>query len=396
MRIGKSLKYFGFALALGTFLTVKCDNVDAATVIANDKLPETITKGEVKYVFAQGVNETSGKSNQPFYSEDSTGEYQLYCSDRNNGNFTGSYTLTKGKRLDYGLTAILVRQDNIYHDEVYTRVLANSVYTNGDSNENAIAKDLLNTWITQMAIWGYQGTFSSGELVGDVGISYKHYGDNVTGYEIYTNQDYSSKLVTTAMWQGYVDSLIKEAQEVNAKSPYDATMTVKTEGDWTTIKGTKSVKSGLIDVSLGNGDVTAGSAVTNMYSLSFDNAPSGLKVYKEDGTEVTDLSSIPVSDKVYFVVDKSNMKEDYKFTVKVNSTVEYNAPYQYVDKETGRQPSILVGSESKQMSANMEMTLSPDTALSVSNSIYFLGLLILVSGVFVIYVNVKTKKQVSE
>ena len=86
---------------------------------------------------------------------------------------------------------------------------------------------------------------------------------------------------------------------------------------------------------------------------------------------------------------------NYKFSVKANSTITYNAPYLYVDKVGGHQPSILVGPESKDLSASIEMTLAPDTALSVSNSIYFLGFLILISGVFVIYANVKTK-EVSE
>ena len=388
-KIGKKFKYFSFAVLLGTLFTAKCDVVNAATTIASNGLPDTITRGEVKYDFSKGVTNVTGKTNYPFYAEDSTGTYQLYCSDRNNGNFTGAYTLTKDKRLDYGFTHILVKQDSIYTNDTYTRKFQNNqAPAAADSSFNAISKTMVNTWITQMAIWGYQGSISSSEL-NDGLLAYKVFsGDRTLEYELFSDAAFTSVLSAKALWDTYVVSEINGAKELNAKSPYDATMTMKVDGDWTKINGTNSVKSGLISTSISSGN-------TGTYSLTFDNAPQGTKVYTEDGKEVTDLKSIPVSSKIYLVVPKSDKKEDYKFSVNASSTLTYDAAYQYVDKVGGHQPSILVGPESKDLSASIEMTLAPDTALSVSNSIYFLGFLILISGVFVIYANVKTK-EVSE
>lgn len=389
MKIGKKLKYFSFAVLVGAFFTAKCDVVSAATTVASNGLPDTITRGEVKYDFSKGVTNVTGKTNYPFYAEDSTGTYQLYCSDRNNGNFTGAYTLTKDKRLDYGFTHILVKQDSIYTKDTYTRKFQNNqAPVAADSSFNAISKTMVNTWITQMAIWGYQGSISSSEL-NDGLLAYKAFsGDRTLEYELFSDAAFTSVLSAKALWDTYVVSEINGAKELNAKSPYDATMTMKVDGDWTKIDGTNNVKSGLISTSISSGN-------TGTYSLTFDNAPQGTKVYTEDGKEVTDLKSIPVSSKIYLVVPKSDKKEDYKFSVNASSTLTYDAAYQYVDKVGGHQPSILVGPESKDLSASIEMTLAPDTALSVSNSIYFLGFLILISGVFVIYANVKTK-EVSE
>lgn len=392
MKIGKKIKYFSFAVLLGTLFTAKCDVVSAATTIATDGLPDTIEKGEVKYVFHEGVvTQDPNKSNVAFYAEDKDGKYQLYCSDRNNPNFKGSYTLVKGERLDYGLTQFLVKQDK-YVSSLYEQKINSEGITESTTNSST-AVTLLNTWITQMGIWGYQGTFNPNELGGN--LSYKQSENDSYVYKILSGTEASTALLARNTWDTYVDPEIKAAKELNAKSPYDATMTMKVDGEWTKIDGSDNVKSGLITVSLGNADVSTGSAWANVYSLSFVNAPEGTKVYTEDGKEVTDLKSIPVSSKIYLVVPKSDKKEDYKFSVKANSTITYNAPYQYVDKVSGHQPSILVGPESKDLSASIEMTLAPDTALSVSNSIYFLGFLILISGVFVIYANVKTK-EVSE
>ena len=392
MKIGKKIKYFSFAVLLGTLFTAKCDVVSAATTIATDGLPDTIEKGEVKYVFHEGVvTQDPNKSNVAFYAEDKDGKYQLYCSDRNNPNFKGSYTLVKGERLDYGLTQFLVKQDK-YVSSLYEQKINSEGITESTTNSST-AVTLLNTWITQMGIWGYQGTFNPNELGGN--LSYKQSENDSYVYKILSGTEASTALLARNTWDTYVDPEIKAAKELNAKSPYDATMTMKVDGEWTKIDGSDNVKSGLITVSLGNADVSTGSAWANVYSLSFVNAPEGTKVYTEDGKEVTDLKSIPVSSKIYLVVPKSDKKEDYKFSVNASSTLTYDAAYQYVDKTTGHQPSILVGPESKDLSASIEMTLAPDTALSVSNSIYFLGFLILISGVFVIYANVKTK-EVSE
>ena len=51
MKIGKKLKYFSFAVLVGAFFTAKCDVVSAATTVASNGLPDTITRGEVSYVF---------------------------------------------------------------------------------------------------------------------------------------------------------------------------------------------------------------------------------------------------------------------------------------------------------------------------------------------------------
>ena len=397
MKIGKNLKYFSFAVLLGTLFTAKCDVVNAVTsitTIASNGLPDTITRGEVKYVFSKGVNEVTGKANYPFYAEDSTGTYQLYCSDRNNGNFTGSYTLTKDKRMNYGYWFLLAPKAEYDIKSVYTRKFANSQYVNGDLDENFVATDMMNTWITQMSIWGYQGSISSNEITDGL-LAYKSSSDSTSEYEMFSDSTFTSGLYAKALWDKYVASNIKRAQEYDANSPYDVTMSIGVDGDWSKIDGTDNVKSGLISISLSNDILGKGIIATPTYSLSFDNAPEGTKVYTEDGKEITDLSSIPIDEKVYLVVPKSDTKEDYKFSVKANSTITYSAVYQYVDKESGHQPSMLIGPESKDLNASLEMTLAPDTALSVSNSIYFLGFLILISGVFVIYANVKTK-EVSE
>ena len=393
MKIGKKFKYFSFAVLLGTLFTAKCDVVNAATwKTVADTLPDEVTGGTNWVSFKSGtdITNTASISNYPSLVSAVSG-YQLYCSDRNRGDLVPGTTLVKGDRMKYGLAYIL---SNSYPTKsivgpVTPKVFQNSSYSDPSTDPGDNINDMLDVWVTQMAIWGYQGSIASN------GLENKGLGvfDNVNkiAYDYFYSYESSSKnnpYVAPTLWKDYVEPLITKAMAATVNSPYDATMTMKVDGEWAKIDGTNSVKSGLISTSISSGN-------TGTYSLTFDNAPQGTKVYTEDGKEVTDLKSIPVSSKIYLVVPKSDKKEDYKFSVNASSTLTYDAAYQYVDKTTGHQPSILVGPESKDLSASIEMTLAPDTALSVSNSIYFLGFLILISGVFVIYANVKTK-EVSE
>lgn len=393
MKIGKKFKYFSFAVLLGTLFTAKCDVVSAATwKTVADTLPDEVTVGTNWVSFKSGtdITNTASISNYPSLVSAVSG-YQLYCSDRNRGDLVPGTTLVKGDRMEYGLAYIL---SNSYPTKsivgsVTPKVFQNSSYLDPSTDPGDNINDMLDVWVTQMAIWGYQGSIASN------GLENKGLGvfDNVNkiAYDYFYSYESSSKnnpYVAPTLWKDYVEPLITKAKAATANSPYDATMTMKVDGEWTKIDGTNNVKSGLISTSISSGN-------TGTYSLTFDNAPQGTKVYTEDGKEVTDLKSIPVSSKIYLVVPKSDKKEDYKFSINASSTLTYDAAYQYVDKTTGHQPSILVGPESKDLSASIEMTLAPDTALSVSNSIYFLGFLILISGVFVIYANVKTK-EVSE
>jgi hypothetical protein len=383
MKIGKKFKYFSFAVLVGAlFCPGKIMNVSAQVApdfkTYTEKLPETVVrKSTGTTVF---LNQSTTPVVRDWYSNDDDG-YQLYCSDRKIEQ-VGDDTLVKGERMEYGIAYLLMNS--------YPNVnLINNVYAYKFDDPNVSSESsqyLANVFITQYALWAYQGTVDPSSL-GNTGLGYT--GDNKTSFDMYFDSR-SGKVVTEAgLWKAAnIDAILAKAKEVNANSPYDATMTMKMDGEWTKIEGTDNVKSGLISTSISSGN-------TGTYSLTFDNAPEGTKVYTEDGNEVTDLNSISVSSKIYLVVPKSNQKEDYKFSMKANSTLTYNAAYQYVDKVGGHQPSVLVGPESKDLNASLEMTLTPDTALSVSNSIYFLGFLILISGVFVIYANVKTK-EVSE
>ena len=118
---------------------------------------------------------------------------------------------------------------------------------------------------------------------------------------------------------------------------------------------------------------------------------------------LNNLNNIDGNTKIYVVVDRSKIdsKKEYVFKLNAKAVAGYDAAYQYVDNikqcnNEACQPSVLVGPEVREMSNSVELKITPDTASSISNTIYYIGFIILLSGVGIIYANIRPRKQESE
>lgn len=350
-----------------------------ALTTTTNELPDKVVR-KTGYVFEKSVGD-SEDSSRIYRAVDSTGKYLLYCSDETN-KIVSDDTLTKENRMEYGIAYILLNSHP-------TKSLISGIVASDSMNKanycGNSADDMINIWITQQAIWGFQGTttktsFTSKDLkysstatpTGDESSCdiIKHNGTGLTG---------------EMLWNNYVQKLIDQAKAV--QDPANATITINSNGGWT--KTDDGYKSDLISINSSNSE-----AKVTSYSLSISGAPQGIKVYTESGNDITSsLENITADTKVYIVVPEEIAKSGPKFTVNASANLTYNAAYKYVDLTTKHQPSVLVGPEVKQASAAISLTVVPDTASSIANSIYFVGFLILITGIGIIYANVKTKKE---
>lgn len=376
-----------FVLAVG----LKSVNVNAATTYA-ETLPETVTRNAMSSnyrIMQPGFNITDGKTNAiiEFLSNDSN--YLLYCSDRNNPNIDNAVTLTKGNQMDYKIAYVLTHGYNKQYlmEDGFNEVLEQGS-SSGTETAQARGKDMVNLWITQAAIWNLQNSISSTELNNDP----IRYTLSDIGYYRLTSG--SGNLSSAKLWQ-YVEALVDGAN--NSKDPSTATLSVTGDTNWT--KSDNISKSGLITVASLN-DL----AKLATYSISLENAPEGTKIYTEDGTDITDNSSdIAANKKIYITIDNSKIDKTKEYNFKINATgnIIYDAAYQYVDNSNqcngvACQPSVLVGPTTKNIAGALDFKIVPDTASSLSKTIYYIGFIILLSGVGIIYANIRPKKQESE
>lgn len=376
-----------FVLAVG----LKSVNVNAATTYA-ETLPETVTRNAMSSnyrIMQPGFNITDGKTNAiiEFLSNDSN--YLLYCSDRNNPNIDNAVTLTKGNQMDYKIAYVLTHGYNKQYlmEDGFSEVLEQGS-SSGTETAQARGKDMVNLWITQAAIWNLQNSFTSTELNNE---PIRYTLSDIGYYRLTSGSD---NLSSAKLWQ-HVEALVDGAN--NSKDPSTATLSVTGDTNWT--KSDNISKSGLITVASLN-DL----AKLATYSISLENAPEGTKIYTEDGTDITDNSSdIAANKKIYITIDNSKIDKTKEYNFKINATgnIIYDAAYQYVDNSNqcngvACQPSVLVGPTTKNIAGALDFKIVPDTASSLSKTIYYIGFIILLSGVGIIYANIRPKKQESE
>ena len=366
-----------FLCVFGMVFDVNAEAMGSKATTVADPLPDTVTR-TVGPAFVKKGNDSGSQVVL------STGDYDyvLYCSDRNNVTIEND-TLTKAEKMDYGIAYILL---NSYPNKnlISGVVGQEASQTEADYCKSGLTDEMMNVWITQQAIWGFQGV-ATRETAVSKELNYTQKDDSVKSCSSYT---YNNKALTGyILWDSYVQNLINNAKQASANAPENAKVSIKTTEKWT--KEKDAYKSDLIEIT--------GAGSYQSYSLSFANAPTGLKVYKEDGTEITNkLTDIPGNTKFYITIPADQANKGPKFTVTASMSITYDAAYQYVDQTAKHQPSVLVGKESKQISGIAEITLLPNTASKISNSIYFVGFLILLCGAGIIYVNVKPRKQTNE
>lgn len=387
----KKSKFFMMLLAaLCTFGIV----VDVNALQTTDTtLPETVNR-VTGATFQHDSDYPNGDSTSRIIrSVGKVGEeekYILYCSDFTNDNISNA-TLTKDTKMDYGIAYILM---NSYP----TKTLISGATATGTNCANA--NEMANIWITQSAIWGYQGVLSSDKLISNA-LKYDPTGLVKESCDTWSYNN--STLTGSTLWNGYVSGLISSAKAV--KDPAEATLSVTGGDGWT--KTDDGYKSSLITVAPSSSEVSY-----STYYLSLYDMPENVKVYTESGNEVENAKDgvgcagencpswvseeITAGTKVYVFVPSEQAKKGPKFNLKASTTITYNAAYKYVDKTTNHQPSVLVGPETKNIEGTISLNVIPDTASSISNSIYFVGVLILLCGAGIIYANVKPKKQTNE
>lgn len=295
-----------------------------------------------------------------------TNQYKLYCIDSTK-NLNVNMILNKSdEEVSYNLAYLVA------HSYPYVK--------------DATLTEAENVWISQMSVWkmlndvkasyDYSG-FTSSRLVADA--------ENGSGGD--TSYRYLGSNMVSSLWTK-VQSRITEAS--NVVKPEDTTIELDYDNGFTLSDDKQTLKSNLISIK------TNQSQYINSYGIDISKAPSGTKVYNENNEEITDLSSINPSTKIYLVVPVSN-SEAYNFDFNVTLTGNYTfyKGYKYYPTDNTQQPVVLVSNETKVVTNELSLHANhvPDTASNVSTSIYFVGFIILLTGAGIVYANVKTQKR---
>ena len=309
----------------------------------------------------------------------------LFCYDNHNDDagYNGTYT-DAGVISDAGLVYILNRSG----------ITGNGV-TTGISGLAAGTKDYryLESYATQIAIW----TYLDRETTGNVKISSLPQVTNPKGYELVPLGDiqgYESfvRTLLDGNMYGSISNVVNEARNITGAGAGVASTNINiivSDPDHVSkVDGTNYYQSSSISVS-----------APDLVKFSLEvSGVEGAFVVDKNGEEIKNLNDLPASTEFFirFPEDKINEKAD--FVIKATGEVRNVAVphiYKLTTSDGIKKQSIIKVEKDTGPAAGQEtwtVVAPPDTGASTSQTIYFIGLIVLLCGVGIIYANSKAAK----
>lgn len=317
-----------------------------------------------------GGNNTTKVPVTPYYAITDGGNVSVFCLE-NNVEFGDGLTYTKGDEItDYGLLYLMA---NAY---------PNKAIGNNLSKEAQI-------WITQIAIWDY--LYQIGET------NNSNFGDkqgNVKSVaEIYTSEDMTS-LYDGAVYTTYIKPLV-EAAIANRFKPNKSLDVKLANNNIALTSDGKYYQSAVITV------VGSPSDNFNGFNVGFKTAPAGSLIIDEEGKEIKEDADLTSGTKFYVRVPVDRVTEENS-TVQLSVTGSfrtYEGNYYTAKNADGSAAQTItnVKTVDNNVSKGLEIKLNytpdvPDTGMTTAQTLYFVGFIVLISGIGIVYASVKQKE----
>ena len=323
----------------------------------------------------------------PFYYADSVGSNNhVFCTElRKQGGDNQTYTIDGTSSNDPGLIYIL-----------------NHSIANGQkilTNYTGQYEEQMEVWAAQVAIWRYLAKKNSGADYqfrptsgeGSTTDSGGSFVDTKTAAETATyfiiqggpaseptpKIDYANAIT-------YVNALLTEAEKQTASSV--ATVRLNRASDQLS-----KTEDGKYYQTLYSVTGTPANAMTS-YDITLLDGVDGIKVVDENGKDLQ-LTNIPAGKKFYVRIPVDKVGQEKK-TVRVKVVGHVNVKtgvYYAVNGSTAHQRVITLKDhpENPEYGDQISIVGSPDTGMNAAQTIYFIGLIVLLCGVGIVYANTK-------
>lgn len=304
-----------------------------------------------------------------------------------------------------GTSYHFVSSDTSASDYGILYILANGYY-----NKDSFTKDLDDTErvvVTQLALWNYlydKDTNGSSSKFGDIVSKYGIKNGKATSdfyTEIYTDTNTLIKKYKNKIYNNYISKLVSAAKTAKAS---DTMPSISISGGDDNISLTKDKKyyqsSAITTVSSGN---------TKNFMVSVDDSSPKGTILVDDKGEALDEKVEHAVGKEFFVrvpvdsvgdkgatVNLSLTAIGYKYTGKVYKPCDkVEGKDKCVDKAGQKVIGVNVEKHDTKEGAQIKFDYVPEvpnTGMNTSQIIYFIGLVILVCGVGIVYANIKPKE----
>lgn len=368
-------------VAFFSFLLIGIGNVSyaAPVEIPNNDLGDSIVT-QTSNVQVIG-SATPAFSVQMYYTTVNGQNLPIFCLERD-VDFVAGKTLQKAEHID---------------DQGLLYVMANSFphYKFVDSSGNQFP-DEVQTWITQAAIWEYlngsnlnvsndKHDLEQMKLIREI-----YYGDSPNTKYCDVDGCYDSEAqidATETFYQRYIADLVSNARQAGVTT--GGAMQISRKNDEISITDDEKYYQSS-EITISN---TSPSNITG-FTVSIESAPEGTILVDENGQKLESMDNVS---KFYVRVPVDKVTEMSK-TVRIKTTGTFRGYDGYYYRAEGAQTVSTVFTKDFTNDASLEFTLNytpdvPSTGMSMAQSVYFIGLIVLLCGVGIIYANAKPKSK---
>lgn len=377
-QLSKKLSAFMVLVSFFSFLLIGVNNVSYAAVAP---IPEDTGLGDSFVTSAPGT-EVVSNSGFPIMMYSTTTGIPIFCLERD-VEYKGGTTMTKGERItDQGLLYVMA---HTFPHEKFK-----------DSNGKEFPEEV-QTWLTQATIWQYlYETGAENNMVGSGNVANI---DNI-------------KTAVSLSWEGNVLGCRMDGCDAGASSQetfYDARIAPIVAN----AKQADVTTNGTIDISISNQEMSITSDekyyqtalvtitksdpanfVSNSLKVEIQSAPDGTILIDENGQEIQDYNNI---EKFYVRIPVQSVTEENKSVLlHVEGTYRGYDGYKYT--AVGAQTVSTVFTTDVKTFDDLDIPINytpevPNTSMSIAQSVYFIGLIVLLCGVGIIYANAKPRQK---
>ena len=309
--------------------------------------------------------------------------YPIYCMERNVGYVAGTSMSKAEKITDQGLLYIMAN------------VAPHKKFVDESGN---VFPDEVQTWLSQATIWQYlyeknvvgnEGNSDSSSIDMDAlkTVTKITWGDDVLNENACTMAGCDGQESSKSFYTERIAPLVNNAKQSNVSA--NGTITLSITNDQISVSSDeKYYLTSKVTIGTTNGS----NLVEGSVNVEISSAPKGTVLVNENGEEIKDVSNLS---EFYVKVPIENVTEDNK-VVSLSATGKFRGYDGYYYRADGAQTVSSVYTTDIPTSTGLDIPLNytpevPPTGMNLAQSIYFIGLVVLLCGVGIIYANVKPK-----
>lgn len=382
-QLSKKLSAMMVLVSFFSFLLIGVTNVSYAAVTPippDEGLGDSFTTQAPTGTGIIGQNSGAGF---PVFMYSTTEGIPIFCLERDI-DYRGGVTMTKKEKItDQGLLYVMAHTFPHYKFK--------------DAN-GEVFPDEVQTWITQVAIWQYlyeTGAANNGTGSGNVA--------DIESIKTVSSIYWQDSELTTCRVDGcvagassqatfydtYIADIIANAKQSNVTTNGTISMSLANQ-EMSITEDEKYYQTSLVTITKSDPD----NFVDGSLEVSIKSAPDGTILVDENGQEIKDYSNL---EKFYVRIPVESVTEENK-VVQLYATGTVRGYDGYYYRADGAQTVSTVFTNDVPTDTGLEVPINytpevPDTSMSIAQSVYFIGLVVLLCGVGIIYANTKPKKQ---